>query len=296
MHVNSNATPTANEVGVNPAFEFVKALAVELNAGKLDLPSFPDVAMRVRRALANDNVAIDQVVRIVSSEPALAARMLQLANSAALNPGGKRVVDLRAAIARLGFNLARSATLAFAISQLKRAEAYKGLEKPFQQLWSTSTRVAAVTHMLAKRFSNVNPDTAMLTGLLHGVGKLYLLTHARKFPALFSDPVSYQGIVADWHSNIARAVLESWEMAEEIVDAVHQFEDSDRTPRGIYDLTDVLTVGQMIASLPADANSLQMGFLSLPAARRMRLDPVVCSKVIEESCAELSSLESALGG
>src|SRR5262245_48011237 len=104
----------------------VEALTVELAGEKIDLPSFPDVATRVRRALTNEEVDVEQVVRIVSAEPALAARLLQLANSAALNPNGKRLADLRAAVSRIGFNMARSAAIAFAMSQLRRAGAEIG--------------------------------------------------------------------------------------------------------------------------------------------------------------------------
>src|SRR5688572_24484476 len=95
------------------AARLVDALTLELAGEKIDLPSFPDIAVRVRKALTNDQVGIDDVVRIVSAEPALAARLLQLANSAALNTTGKRVTDLRSAISRIGFNMARSATIAF---------------------------------------------------------------------------------------------------------------------------------------------------------------------------------------
>src|SRR5688572_14959607 len=172
---------------VSESTRLIAALEVELAGEKVDLPSFPDVAMRVRKALTNDQVAVEQVVRVVSAEPALAARLMQLANSAALNPGGKRLTDLRTAISRIGFNMARSATIAFAMSQLRRAEAYRGLEAPLTELWRTSAHVAAVSHAIARRFTSLNPDTALLAGLLHGVGKLYLLTRVARYPGLLED-------------------------------------------------------------------------------------------------------------
>src|SRR3954466_8520036 len=143
------------------AARFVNALTVELAGEKIDLPSFPDVAVRVRKALTNDEVDIDDVVRVISAEPALAARLLQVANSAALNPNGKRLTDLRTAVSRIGFNMARSATIEFAMSQLRRAEAYKGLEVPLTELWQHSAHVAAVCHVVAKRFTRLNADTAL---------------------------------------------------------------------------------------------------------------------------------------
>src|SRR5579884_4196803 len=117
------------------AFAFVQALAAELSKGKVDLPSFPDIALRVRQVLADEQVSQEQVVRVVGSEPALAARLLQIANSAAINFTGKAITELRTAIARMGFNMVRSAAIAFAMSQLKKVDALKGLEKPLDELW-----------------------------------------------------------------------------------------------------------------------------------------------------------------
>ena len=80
--------------------------------------------------------------------------------------------------------------------------------------------------------AKVSHDMAMLTGLVHGVGKLYILTHSMRHPALFGDQTMYQRIVRDWHGNIAKALLESWYLAEDIVTAVHSYEDSARELRG----------------------------------------------------------------
>ena len=185
------------------AFAFVQALASELSRGKVDLPSFPDIALRVRQVLADEEVSQEQVVRVVGSEPALAARLMQIANSAALNFTGKPITELRTAINRMGHNMVRSAAIAFAMSQLKKVDSLKGLEKPLDDLWKSSAAVAAMSHAVAKRYSKINPDTGMLAGLLHGIGKLYILTRSSKHPALFADHTAYNQIVRDWHTAVA---------------------------------------------------------------------------------------------
>jgi HD-like signal output (HDOD) protein len=277
------------------AARLVEALTLELAGEKMDLPSFPDVAVRVRKALTNEEVEIEHVVRVISAEPALAARLLQVANSAALNPNGRRLSDLRTAVSRIGFNMARSATIAFAMSQLRRAEAYKGLEQPMTELWHNCAPVGAVCHVVAKRFTRINADTALLTGLLHGVGKLYLLTRAARFPALLGDPANYQRIVAEWHGRIAQAILRNWEMADEVVAAVAAVENQDREHEGATDLADVLAVSAALATLGPDPRADEMLFLSMPAARRMKLDAVSCGAALVESHAEIVSLRQALG-
>ncbi len=274
---------------------FVEALEIELAGEKIDLPSFPDVAVRVRKALTNDQVDIDHVVRVVSAEPALAARLLQLANSVALNPGGRRLTDLRGGISRIGFNMARSATIAFAMSQLRRAEAYKGVESALTELWSHSTQIAATSRVVARRFTQINPDTALLGGLLGGVGQLYLLTRAVRFPGLLSEHSTYQRVVADWQGRITLAILRNWEVADEVIVAVAACADYGREHDGTTDLTDVLAVGRALAALGCDPQPEEMLFLGMPAARRMKLDASACVTALAESQAEISSLRQALG-
>jgi len=132
--MTSSAAENSQGVGDPEAFAFVQALAAELSKGKVDLPSFPDIALRVRRVLADEEVSQEKVVRVVGSEPALAARLMQIANSAAINFTGKAITELRTAIARMGFNMVRSAAIAFAMSQLKKVDSLKGLEQPLDEL------------------------------------------------------------------------------------------------------------------------------------------------------------------
>ena len=122
------------------AFDFIQSLAAELSAGKVDLPSFPEIAVRVRRVLSDPSSSIDQVVRVVGSEPALAARLLRIANSASLNRSGKPVTDLRTAINRIGYNMVRSAAISFAMAQIRNGNKLAGLETICSDLWQRSTR------------------------------------------------------------------------------------------------------------------------------------------------------------
>jgi HD-like signal output (HDOD) protein len=277
------------------AFAFVQALASELSNGKVDLPSFPDIALRVRQVLADEQVSQEQVVRVVGSEPALAARLMQIANSAALNFSGKPITELRTAINRMGHNMVRSAAIAFAMSQLKKVESLRGLEKPLDELWKSSAAVAAMSHAVARRYSRVNPDTGMLAGLLHGIGKLYILTRSSKHPALFANAATYNQIVRDWHSPVAKALLENWDMAEEIVAAVSDFEDLGREHDGPVDLTDVLTVGNLLAAFKEHPDSLEINMHDVAACKRMNIDRASYEKLIDESEHEIDALRHALG-
>ena len=277
------------------AFEFVQILAQELSAGKVELPSFPDIAIKVRKVLADEDVNLEMVVRVVGSEPTLAARLLQVANSAAVNSSGSQVTDLRKAVQRMGLNMVRSAAMAFAMAQMKKASELKGLEAPLAILWERCTGVAAMSHVVARRLTKLNPDSALLAGLLHGVGELYILTRAHKHPALFSDRPVYEQIVRDWHVSVAQALLENWEISEDIVKAISEFEDLDRGHTGPADLSDVLTVAHLMVSYQEYPESMELNMQGVSALKRMALDGTSYSNIILESRDEIKELQEALG-
>ena len=294
MSIPAQQLPAA-EGGNADGFAFVKALAAELSNGKVDLPSFPDIALRVRQVLSDEEVSQEKVVRVIGSEPMLAARLLQIANSAAINYSGRPITELRTAIARLGFNMVRSAAIAFAMSQLKKSDTLKGLEQPLDDLWQTSAAVAAMSYVVAKRFSRVNPDTAMLAGLLHGIGRLYILTRVTRYPGLLADQGVYSGIVREWHTPIAQALLENWEMAEEIISAVSNYEDLERKHLGPPDLTDVLTVSHLLSAFKDHPDTLELNMHDVTACRRLQIDTSGYQQLIEESQHEIDALRDALG-
>src|SRR3979490_1639074 len=112
------------------ALDFLRLLAVEVSKGTVDLPCFPDVVIRIRHALADPNTTIDKPVWIGGSEPRLASRLRQTANSAAFNMSGKPLTDLRSAITRLGQQLVQSAAVAYSIRQMTSADSLRSIAQP----------------------------------------------------------------------------------------------------------------------------------------------------------------------
>jgi len=287
-------SPNAEASAEEGAFVFVRALAAELSAQEVDLPGFPEIVARVRHALADDNVSIEKVARVMAGEPVLSARLLQMANSAALNPGSKPVSELPAAIMRVGLNVVRSSTIAFAVQQLKHAPALQGLERPLDALWQRSVHVASLCFVIARRLTRVSPDTALLAGLLHGIGRLYILTRASRHRALFADVATYQAIERDWHLSIATALLEHWGIADEIVLAIRESEDFTREPRGAPNLSDVLVAASLVAAYEGQPELLAARLLSVRAIGRLQLTRSTCETLVRESAQEIAALREAL--
>lgn len=272
--------------------EFTRRISLELATERLELPSFPEVALRVRRALARDDASIDEVARIVSAEPSLSVRLLQLANSVAINPGARRALTLRAAIARVGFNLARSATIAFAMSQMRRAAAWRGLGDRFRLIWERSARVAATSHAIARHCARDDADQALLAGMLSALGRLFVLTRVNAFPALLADPGTYAAIEASWQSRAARVLLVRWDLSGEVFEAACNFGQAAEQGSQGASLGDVLHAGSYLSSLRGAVPAGEI--LDSEPLRRLGLDAAAASAVLTESAADILSLKAAL--
>ncbi|MEJ0039099.1 MAG: HDOD domain-containing protein [Gammaproteobacteria bacterium] len=291
-----SAVDTSTAMGTGDAsFAFVQALATELSSGKVDLPGFPDIVARVQHVLADDNCSTDKVVKVLGTEPVLAGQLMSVANSVALNPSGKSISDLRTAVARVGLNTVRTATIAYAVKLLRAGAELKGIAPQLNELWQRNVSVASISYVLARKRTQVNPDTALLTGLLHGVGRLYIMTRAVRHPGLFSNPSTYQLIERDWHLSIATALLENWEIAPEIVAAVRDSEDYAREPRGAAGLTDVLVAANMIVVHHGQPPEfLQARLQTVRAVARLELTREICEALLVESEEEIAALRDVL--
>jgi HD-like signal output (HDOD) protein len=283
------------DVGGNASFAFVQALATELSSGKVELPGFPDIVARVQQVLADENASTEKVVKVLGTEPVLAGQLMSVANSVALNPSGKSIADLRTAVARVGLNTVRTATIAYAVRLLRAGTELKVIATQLNELWQRNVLVASIAYVLARRRTQVNPDTALLAGLLHGVGRLYIMTRAVRHPTLFSNPSSYQMIERDWHLSIATALLENWGIAPEIVAAVRDSEDYAREPRGAASLTDVLVAANMIVIHEGQPPEfLQARLQTVRAVAKLELTREICETLVRESAEEIAGLREVL--
>lgn len=294
------AAPALNDtvalaLGGDESFLFVQALATELSSGKVELPGFPDVAARVQQVLADENVGTDRVVKVIGAEPVLATQLLTIANSVALNPSGRTISDLRTAVARVGLNTVRTATIAYAVRQLRRAEELKPIATQLDALWHRNVLIASLCYVVARARAKVNPDTALLAGMLHGVGRLCIMTRAVRHPTLFTNPSTYHLIERDWHLSIAVELLTNWSVAPEIVAAVRDCEDYAREPGPVASLTDVLMAANMIAVYTGQPEFLEARLHSVKAIARLGLTREICELLTHQSAGEIAALREALG-
>lgn len=295
--MDSNRTdPTAAAAAPGDVtFAFVKALAADLSSGRLEVPGFPDVVTRVRRALSLEDVTAEKLSRVIAADPALTAWVLDLANSAAFNASGSRISTLQRAIARVGFNIIRVAAMSFAMSQVRRHMAFRSIAAPLDALWQRTVATSAASLAISRRFAGVRADEALLAGVLSSIGRLYLLVRSRDFPGLFESEGAYESVADQWHVEIAKAVLENWQMPAVIVDAVHRQDDRDYEHEGPADMTDALILATVLVERGLRWPAEDAGIAALPATRCSALVPGHWRAIEDEIAVEIGEMLVALG-
>ena len=276
-------------------FVLVQMLAQDLSKGGLELPSFPDIVIRIRRALDNDKVTTDQIVQILGADPVLAARVLNISNSAALRPATDPITDLRMAVNRIGRNMVRNTTMSHGIAQSKAACTLKEAKVCLEKLWDECAHVAALCFVLAKKRTQLNPDEALLIGLMHGIGKLYILARAESHPEMFANESELFHIMAEWHAAIGSSIIENWGFESHVAYAVANYSDLERDHDAGPDYTDVLTLAHLFSEfIRADAD-MEVQLEQVPASAKLNITTGDLMPILDESKEQIRSLRRALG-
>lgn len=269
-----------------------KQIATEAAQGELNFPTSAEVAMKIQRALDDPECPLDQAARLVQSEPLLAARVVAIANSITYNRTGREITDVRTAVSRLGFNTVRTLCAALVTRQMAGAPTDPALRQCAAALWEHTAHVAALTSVMARRVSHLDPETALFAGVVHEVGGFYLISRAKDYPGLL------EGEPADWVENgeqeISTAVLQALKVPEAVLEAV------DTLLQGFMALPPV-TLGDTLL-LADDLAPVESPLRHSPTQPREdprgRIDAVIGDatlvSLLEESATEVESLIGAL--
>jgi HD-like signal output (HDOD) protein len=200
-----------------------EALRRVVNEAVVDDLSFPtsvDASRRVMRAVENPDLGLSDLAKIVVAEPLLSAKVIRLANSVALNPTNQTVRDVKQAVMRVGMDPIKSLAMVLIMDQLRQSQRHSGTRELSNRLWERSIHVAALSFVIARKLTKLNADEAMFAGIVHDLGRFYLLSRAADFPALLEDPVILAETINDLAERAGAMVFVKLDLPESVVKAV----------------------------------------------------------------------------
>ena len=217
--------------------------SVRLEIQKIDyLPPMPSIAQEIVIASSDDSSDMDDIAAIIKKDPALAAKIIGMANSAFFG-FGRTVTTLEQAIINvLGLDLVKGFALSLAMSSVFDPEKCNNFD--IKRYWAS----AFLTAELATGFSShvdskqpLDPNQLYLYGLLHNIGILVL---ADRFPNIMSELfitalkdkekrlIEYEKETVDFNHHEAGAWLaHKWKLPFEVIDVIEHHHDFDYTDR-----------------------------------------------------------------
>jgi HD-like signal output (HDOD) protein len=259
---------------------------------RLPLPTLPEVALRIQQLARDEDVSAGRLATEISRDPATAARLLKIANSASQR-ALRKVDNLQMAVARLGMDLTGSIVIGLTIEQLFRARSGV-IARRLQASWARSQEVAAMAHVLATHYTLLKPELAMLAGLTHEIGVLPILRLADDFPEVADDPVALERVLMQLHPRTGNLVLRMWNFPPEIADVPMRHLDFARRHDGPADYADVITVANLQSHVGRDHPLAQVDRTQVPAFEKLDISPEVDMFEVEDIGDELQESRAML--
>lgn len=242
--------------------EMLHSFKSDMEARKFRLTSLPEVAMRIRGLLDNQDVNVRQIADVVNRDPVIAGKIVRAANSP-IYFGANKCDTVQSAIVRLGLLTTKQLVIGFTLRDLFQSDAPL-LRKLMAEMWQQSCDVAAISFVLARHTKLFDPEEAMLAGLVSDIGVLSVLSYAQSYPKLLENETLLRQWCDKLKGEVGAMVLEHWQFPAEIVEVARGSEDWARCPSTRADLCDLVLVATLHSYI---------GKRKQPAPPRMDLVP-----------------------
>ncbi|MCF6248101.1 MAG: HDOD domain-containing protein [Desulfobacula sp.] len=142
-----------------------------------NLPQLPQVMLRLIKACNSEKTSIEELTQIISADPSLTSRLLQIIGSPYINLP-KEVNSIKTAVVYLGIDTIRNIAISTsAMRFFKFSQALEGFD--MGKFWHHSYKSAVIAQIIVQENELSNSDELFLAGLLHDIGRLVLM---RNFP------------------------------------------------------------------------------------------------------------------
>jgi HD-like signal output (HDOD) protein len=256
----------------------------DLSKDRLSLPSVPDVAIKIRRALGDENTSFRQISNIISSDPAITTKIIRTANSA-LYRSIHKIDDCQKAVTRLGSKVTSQLVTSFSMKELFNTK-NKTLKKKMDTIWHHSREIAALSFVLAKITPGFNPEHALLAGLLHDIGAIPVITFADSHPEILESDEQLEHLINALKGEVGAAILSKWNFTEDLITTAREAENWMRQPGEKPDYCDIIIVAQLHTLVGKTANTGIPRLDEVPAFTKLalgQLTPELSVKVLEQA-------------
>jgi len=270
--------------------EFVEQLLKNIENNAINLPILPDVALKVHSMLDNPKASVTEIAKVISVDAAISARIIQVANSPMFR-GRNPIEDLTTAIMRMGNSLVRSLVTVMLVEQAHHPKS-PFIRERISRLWRHNTQVASLSFVIARNYTTLKPDEAMLAGLLHDIGVLPILEQMLHYPELISNEEALNETIRKGHTLVGQKILESWKFPPHFIEVAACHEDMDRDSGVMPELVDVVIVANLHSTVHVAGKQPRRIWSEIPAFKTLGMSPEESIQTLKEAANEIREVMS----
>lgn len=274
----------------------IEALRRHFRTGQSELPSLPDLALKIGKAIDDPNNANEDIARLIQLDPSLTARLISVVNSAAFG-GFNKITSINQATARLGRNKVRSLVYSCLLKGVFRIQSTV-LKRRMEALWQHAVHVAALSFVLGRETAGIDSEQALLAGLVHDIGSVAVLGGINRFPVLAQREPVLDHVIEELRIDVGLQTLRQWGLLEAFGDVVRDARHWARVGCAIPQNADVVILAQLHALVGSPRQTKLPRIDAVPAFAKLasgELTPRHSLALLEAADADVREVRSLIG-
>ena len=278
----SNYQATDGDAGI------INEIHQEFHHNEVDLPSMPEVALKINKAVQDENLDFQKIADIVQTDPMISARAVQVANSA-MYSGSQPVQTIKRAVQRIGLRAMRAIVMSVALRNLYTPKSPL-IKKRMKTYYHHSIRVGVISHVLAKKIKGFDQEQAFLAGLIHDIGIVPILIRADNHDEIKDNAELLDKLINSLKTKVGAMLLKQWNFEEELITVA---QDSENWTRDVIkaDYCDVIQVAQLHCEMLGGKSLVDAPTLpELPAFERLGLGEINPMLIVAQAKQEMNEV------
>lgn len=260
----------------------------------LELPSLPDIAIKLRNAMQQD-MGIADAVKIIQLDPVISAKLIEVANC----PLYASVIPAKScfsAVSRIGLNATRNLVIGLSINHIFKTNS-RLIRKYLDQIWKQSLYISTLSHVLATVTKQANPEEALLAGLICDIGAVPFLNFAANLPKDYFTETELELALPHVKGPIGYKTLVEWGFPEEFTMIPLYSDDWYQNIGEELSLTDIVVLSRLHSKIGHSDMTELPAITSIPAASKLKnftLSPEQSLNLLYEAKHQINDAMKAL--
>lgn len=257
------------------------------------IPSLPDVAIKLRKAMQKD-IGIAEAVKIVQMDPVIAAKLIQVANCP-LYLAAIPAKTCFEAVNRIGLKATQNLVITLSLKQIYTSR-NPLIKKMLDQIWKQSIYISCICYVLATETKIVNPEEALLAGLIADIGLIPFLNFASDLPEDYFNENDIKKALPYIRGPVGAFILKDWGFPEDLIEVPINAENWHQHSSDQLTLTDIVVLSRLHSKIGTASMTNLPAITSIPAASKLdyvQLSPQNSLHILHDAQAKINEAKLA---